>query len=81
MRSYLHLCLQSEKFDNPFPKIEGKYEYMHLSYNLLIEIPVYCVCRMPYFESDDEVRELQMAECRDCCHQWYHRSLCQFQNE
>ena len=50
-------------------------KHMHLSYNLLIEIPVYCVCRMPYFESDDEVRELQMAECRDCCHQWYHRSF------
>ena len=35
--------------------------------------PLIETCRMPYFESDDEVRELQMAEC-DLCHQWYHRS-------
>ena len=72
MRSYLHCCLRSRKFDHPFPKVEGEHEH-NLPCKLLIEIPVYCVCRMPYFESDDEVRELQMAEC-DRCHQWYHRS-------
>lgn len=72
MRSHLYSCLQSGKFDHPFPKIEGKHEH-GLPYNLLIEVPVYCVCRMPYFEDDDEVRELQMADC-DRCHQWYHRS-------
>ena len=71
MRSYLHCCLRSRKFDHPFPKVEGEHEH-NLPCKLLIEIPVYCVCRMPYFESDDEVRELQMAEC-DRCHQWYHR--------
>ena len=26
-----------------------------------------------HFESDDEVKELQMTDC-DHCHQWYHRS-------
>ena len=72
MRSHLYSCLQSGKFDHPFPKIEGKHEHS-LPYKLLLEVPVYCVCRMPHFEGDDEVRELQMADC-DRCHQWYHRS-------
>ena len=72
MRSHLYSCLQSGKFEHPFPKIEGKHEH-DLPNNLVIEVPVYCVCRMPYFEDDDEVREFQMADC-DRCHQWYHRS-------
>ena len=72
MRSHLYSCLQSGKFDHPFPKIEGKHEHS-LLYKLLLEVPVYCVCRMHHFEGDDEVRELQMADC-DRCHQWYHRS-------
>ena len=72
MRSHLLTCLKSQQFDNPFPKVEGKHEHSFPN-NPLIEIPVYCVCRMPYFKEDDEFRELQMAEC-DRCHQWYHRS-------
>ena len=54
-------CLKSGKFDNTFPKIEGKHKH-DIPNNPLIEISLYCVCRIPYFESDDEVQELQMAE-------------------
>ena len=72
MRSHLYSCLQSGKFEHPFPKVEGKHEHGLLN-NLVIEVPVYGICRMPYFEDDDEVREFQMADC-DRCHQWYHRS-------
>ena len=72
MRSHLYSCLQSGKFEHPFSKVEEKHEH-GLPNNLVIEIPVYCVCRMPYFEDDDEVREFHMADC-DHCHQWYHRS-------
>jgi len=68
----VHSCLENREFYHPFPKIEGEHEH-NLPYKLLIEIHVYCVCRMPYFGSDDKVRELQVAEC-DQCHQWYHRS-------
>ena len=72
IRSHLYSCLQDGKLEHPFPKVEGKHEHGLLN-NLVIEVPVYGVCRMPYFEDDDEVREFQMADC-DCCHQWYHRS-------
>ena len=72
IRSHLYWCLQNGKFEHPFPKVEGKHEHGLLN-NLVIEVPVYGICRMPYFEDDDEVREFQMADC-DCCHQWYNRS-------
>ena len=72
MRSYLYSCLQSGKFEHLFLKVEGKHEH-GLPNNMVIEVLVYCVCQMPYFEDDNEVREFQMADC-DCCHQWYHRS-------
>ena len=30
--------------------------------DLVIEVPVYCVCQMPYFEDDNKAREFQMAD-------------------
>jgi len=72
MRNFLHSSLRVGKFDTPFPNVEEKHEHI-LKFDLLIEIPVYCVCRMPYFNSDNEKKELQMADC-DRCYQWYHKS-------
>lgn len=67
MRNFLHSSLRVGKFDTPFPKVEEKHKHI-LKFDLLVEIPVYCVCRMPYFDSDNEKKELQMADC-DRCHQ------------
>ena len=52
IRSHLYSCLQNGKFEHPFPKAEGKHEHGLLN-NLVIEVLVYGVCRMPYFEDDD----------------------------
>ena len=66
-------CLKNKKF-NPCPSIQESYSHqLEFAQNCThFVLPVYCVCRMPYFD-DGQNTNLHMAEC-DQCGMWYHKS-------
>lgn len=66
LRPHLHESLKKQQFTTSFPK--SPFPRVHTLLKAPIHIPVYCVCRMPYFEEE----AVHMAEC-DRCHNWYHR--------
>lgn len=72
LRQHLYCCLKDEKF-TPCPSLQESYSHKLASTTLEFFIPIYCVCRMPYYVEDEQNPNLFMAEC-DQCRRWYHKS-------
>ena len=71
LASHLELCLSSGCL-LPFPKLDDNARG-HLSLPFSVEIPIYCMCRLPDSEtreSDDEM--MVMCSADKCQIQWYH---------
>jgi len=56
----------------PFPKLDDD-ACEQLSPPFAVEIPIYCICRLPYSETRDSDNDLMVMCCAQRCPiQWYH---------
>ena len=71
LSSHLESCLSNGRLV-PFPKLEDG-AVGHLSPPFMVEIPIYCKCRLPYSETRDSDDDLMVVCSADTCQiQWYH---------
>lgn len=77
MRGHLASCLLSGVI-SPFPEESEKTVSRCCEHTKIIWL--YCLCRLPWFEEDNTVQSLRMAQC-DRCDEWFHQGCAKIKEE